>query len=364
MFSGSYLPEDVTFLLKVIDIPTTDIRAKERLIQNGTRHYSEMISREYPPSAQYLELFHQACKQNNARFAANLVTLARNIAESTPGEITLVSLARAGTPVGVLLNRIIREYLHRDVSHYSISIIRDRGIDEIALRHILQNDGHTASSIFFIDGWTGKGVIAQELATAITGFNQKLGTTISPALYVVADLSGTAGVAATSDDYLIPSSILNSVISGLISRSILNAEYIDTTDFHGCLYYQEFNDIDLSRNFVDAVMKEVQQLPQERWTEKCHVVSTDEQHELHKQSKAFINQMKEAYNISSIHHIKPGIGEATRVLLRRVPDRLLVRDAAAVEVAHLIQLADEKKIPCEEIPSLAYSASAIIHEMD
>jgi hypothetical protein len=364
MFSGSYLPEDVTFLLKVIDIPTTDIRAKERLIQNGTRHYSEMISREYPPSAQYLELFHQACKQNNSRFAANLVTLARNIAESTTGEITLVSLARAGTPVGVLLNRIIREYLHCDVCHYSISIIRDRGIDEIALQYILHNDGHSPSNIFFIDGWTGKGVIAQELATAITGFNQKWDTTISPALYVVADLSGTAGVAATSDDYLIPSSILNSVISGLISRSILNSEYIDATDFHGCLYYQEFNDIDLSRSFVNAVMNEVQQLPQERWNEKCHVVSPYEQHELLKQSRAFINQMKQVYNVSSIHHIKPGIGEATRVLLRRVPNRLLVRDASAVEVAHLIQLANEKGIPCEEIPSLAYSASAIIHEMD
>jgi hypothetical protein len=37
-FSGSYEPGDVTFLLKVVDIATTDVAEKERLIQAGT-HY-------------------------------------------------------------------------------------------------------------------------------------------------------------------------------------------------------------------------------------------------------------------------------------------------------------------------------------
>lgn len=364
MFSGSYSADDVTFLLKVIEMPSTEISVKERLIQSGARHYSEMISRESPPSVRYLELFHQACALNNARFAADLVTLARHIVSTVAEPITLVSLARAGTPVGVLLNRIIRECFHRQVHHYSISIIRDRGIDEAALQHILGVEGRPASSIVFIDGWTGKGVIAHELAKAVNEINQRWNTTISPALYVVADLSGTAGVAATSDDYLIPSSILNAVVSGLISRSILNAEYIGPGDFHGCVFYREFAEIDLSRTFVNAVMDEVRQIHTARATEGSRIVSPDEQAVLRERSETFISEMKQQYGIRSVHHIKPGIGEATRVLLRRVPDRLLVRDASVCEVAHLIQLAAEKDVPCEEMPSLAYRAAAIIHEMD
>jgi hypothetical protein len=46
-------------------------------------------------------------------------------------------------------------------------------------------------------------------------------------------------VAASAEDYLIPSSILNATLSGLISRSVLNADYIYAQDFHGCVFYQQ-----------------------------------------------------------------------------------------------------------------------------
>jgi hypothetical protein len=51
----------------------------------------------------------------------------------------VVSLARAGTPMGALLARALRWLGRTDVRHYSISIIRDRGIDENALAFILRN---------------------------------------------------------------------------------------------------------------------------------------------------------------------------------------------------------------------------------
>ncbi|MBC7475263.1 MAG: hypothetical protein H7263_13295, partial [Candidatus Sericytochromatia bacterium] len=46
MFHGSYKSDDVTFLLKPINIQETDILSKEKLIQSGSKHYSEMISQE------------------------------------------------------------------------------------------------------------------------------------------------------------------------------------------------------------------------------------------------------------------------------------------------------------------------------
>jgi hypothetical protein len=45
--------------------------------------------------------------------------------------VVIASLARAGTPIGVLLLRTLRAQGVPAV-HYSISIIRDRGIDRVA----------------------------------------------------------------------------------------------------------------------------------------------------------------------------------------------------------------------------------------
>src|SRR6266699_3418552 len=109
MFSGSYLPDDVIFLLKQVTLATTPVEEKERLIQSGRKHYSEMISGERLPSPLYLRVFHQALERQKARFARHLVELANLLHHSRPGPLTLVSMARAGTPVGVLLGRILRQ---------------------------------------------------------------------------------------------------------------------------------------------------------------------------------------------------------------------------------------------------------------
>ena len=58
--------------------------------------------------------------------------------------------------------------------------------------------------------------------------------------------------------------------------------------------------------------------------------------------------------------IKPGIGEATRVLLRRVPRALLLRDAAEPAVQHLAWLAREQQVPVETQATLPLRAVAII----
>src|SRR5262245_51077939 len=171
MFSGSYDPDDVVFLLTPVQLAPTPLAEKERLIQTGRCHYSEMIGEEYLPSQRYVQIFHEALDRVRERFARHLALLAGLIVEARPGDITLVSLARAGTPVGVILGRILRQRLGRRVAHYSLSIIRDRGIDEIALRFILER--HSAASVVYVDGWTGKGVIAEELRKSIVAFNER-----------------------------------------------------------------------------------------------------------------------------------------------------------------------------------------------
>ena len=355
-FSGSYRPDDVTFLLKRLPtLPFVDIERKERLIQSGQRHYSEMLSPEALPSPRYLEIFRSACEANRQQMARDCLTLATLIAARRSGPITLVSLVRAGTPVGVILKHLLHQVLGREACHYSISIVRDRGIDEVALRHILAQ-GHAPESIVFIDGWTGKGVISQVLTQAVEGFNRRHGCSIDSGLYVLSDLAGTAACAASSLDYLIPSSILNATVSGLVSRSVLN-DTIGPDDFHGCVYYKEFEAHDVSREFADDLVAAGLVLASQEGLNAPVPIDRARAREI---SIHFLAATMAHHGITDVNLIKPGIGEATRVLLRRLPRLLILRDPNAPDVSHLKVLATEKSVPLIVDVDLPYQAVSLI----
>lgn len=354
-FSGSYRPGDVQFLLKPIEIDPIDVAEKERLIQSGQRHYSEMLSRESLPSARYLEVFQRALVMGLDRMAQGVLDLAAIIAARRPGEITLVSLARAGTPVGVALKHVLREVFRRDSEHYSISIIRDRGIDRNALRFILDQAGRDPAGLMFVDGWTGKGVIARELRCALDDFERDQGVRLDADLYALTDLAGV-GIAPSNADYLIPSSILNATLSGLVSRSILN-EHIGPDDFHGCVYYREFVHADLSVWFIEELLGSVRARLTAGHAPNAQPVDSSVARAC---STALLADIRATFGIHDENRIKPGIGEATRVLLRRVPERVILRDPEAPEVVHLLELAREKNVPWQVDPTLPYQAVSLI----
>jgi len=353
MFHASYLKDDVEFLVKVIDMGYTDINDKERLIQSGALHYSQMISQEYEPSEAYLDIFYKAYELNKERFAKDILTLAYHLSQKK--EIVLVSLLRAGTPIGVLLKRTLRDVFGRDVNHYSISIIRDKEIDNLALKHIAKI--HPNCEFIFIDGWTGKGVINRELKHFIAKFNQENNMEISDALYVISDIASVSDFSVNNDDYLIPSAALNSTISGLVSRSILNDGYIKEGDFHGCRYYKEYLKSDLSLWFVDNIMKIIEDIE----IDKKPLLPQNSL--LNRKMSDFLINLQNEWNIKDINHIKPGIGESTRVLLRRVPYVILVQNLDSIDIAHLLLLAKEKEVRVVEDKTLPYRALALIKDV-
>jgi len=359
MFHGSYRPADVEFLLKPIKIDFIEnLKHKEALIQSGERHYSEMLSPERVPSEQYLALFRKAHVANRDRLARNCLGLAYLIHEHYGPDVTIVSLVRAGTPIGAIVRHLIEHVYGGRPAHYSVSIIRDRGIDTVALDEILTR-GHSPESIAFVDGWTGKGVISRELEIAVRDFNKRRGTRIDWGLNVLTDLAGTAARSASSEDYLIASSILNSTISGLVSRSILNGA-ISKDDYHGCVFFGEFAQHDLSQWFVDDVVAAALAV-RERDDIECPRAPT--RAALAATSRSFMAQAMERYGINDENLIKPGIGEATRVLLRRMPDRVIVRDFTCDRIEHLIALAAEKGVPVVLDPDLPYHAVSIIRSV-
>jgi hypothetical protein len=360
-FSGSYAPEDVAFLLRPVRIEPTPTAEKERLIQSGARHYSELLAMERVPGEAYLDLYHQALNANADRMAADVANLARRLDERWPrGEIVLVSLARAGTPLGVLLRRALARLRAAAPPHYSVSIIRDRGIDAAALDHI--RAAHDQGRIVFVDGWTGKGAIARELRRSVARYNRRCGANVPARLAVLADLAGAARFAATAEDYLIPSSVLNAVVSGLVSRTVLRDDLMGSGGFHACRYYAEWAEHDLSRAFVDLLSARV-----DGWLEAPRLIpvrwDSALRGALRRRSAAFVREMMARYGLRDENRVKPGIGESVRALLRRLPDRLLLRDADGPDVQPLLYLAGEAGIPVEVHPALPYRATVIIQSL-
>ena len=336
---GSYKPEDVTFLIKQIEVEELSALDKEKALQSGKKHYSEIIAQEYRPTDDYLNLFNALVSMNGQKMADALVTIAEHMHLNNPNEITIISLMRAGTPVGVLLKRILEMRFKREVKHYSISIVRDRGIDTNALNHILEQDKRAAESCLFVDGWTAKGVITKELKHYVSEYNKTKGYNLNDILYVLSDIGGTSDVTANFDDYAIPSGVLNSTISGLLSRSIWNDD-IGEHDFHGAKYYKELEEFDLSNYFVNKILALCMENPiAKAKDDKAEAI------EHHKKMMAYLEKVQKEYEEPDINMVKPGIAEATRVMLRRVPRVLIVRHINDKDTLHVIQLAKDKDVP-------------------
>lgn len=373
---GTYLDDDVIFLLKEINIENTSIKEKEDLIQSNKKHYSEMISKEYLPKESYMKIFYNSMELNKEKVAKNIIQLSNHINKKFNTPI-IVSLARAGTPIGVLLKRTLTEVFNKDTIHYTISIIRDKGIDINALNYIIEKESkklkiskeEVSKMILFVDGWTGKGVIKRELDFYIKDYNKNNNLNISSDLFVLVDICGKANVSASEEDYFIPSSALNSTISGLVSRTILTKEIIDKNEFHGCKVYNEFKNMDLSLWYIEEIMKEVKNIynhdkiliDMEMYVEINN--NKSKKKKLSEKSDIFMKKIQKEYNIKDINHIKPGIGETTRVLLRRIPDFILVKNKKLEEVKHIIELSKEKNVTVIEIKDLPFNTIGIIKEI-
>ena len=135
-----------------------------------------------------------------------------------------------------------------DLPHYSISIIRGKGIDENALLYMLQK--HPEAKLQFIDGWTGKGAIRKVLTEACGKLERDYGIILDDDLAVLADPGHCTDMFGTREDFLIPSACLNSTVSGLMSRTVLREDLIGPHDFHGSKYYREWLEQDHSNHFI------------------------------------------------------------------------------------------------------------------
>ncbi|MFD6470024.1 phosphoribosyltransferase [Streptomyces goshikiensis] len=351
---SSYAPEDVGWLLQdfsdvELEAPTEE---REEAIQAGGAHYAESLPVEYQPSPAYQELYQSALTASAARIARAVGTVTETVlAERTPSPV-LVSLARAGTPVGVLMRRWARVRHGLDLPHYAVSIVRGRGIDTNALRWLAAH--HDPADIVFVDGWTGKGAITRELAAALTAFEG-----FDPEIVVLADPGSCVTTYGTREDFLIPSACLNSTVSGLVSRTVLRSDLVGPADFHGAKFYRELAGADVSVGFVDTVAAHFDEVAEAVDAEVKELLAADRAPTW--EGWAAVERISEEYGIHDVNLVKPGVGETTRVLLRRVPWKILAQRGAGADLDHVRLLAEQRGVPVEEVDGLPYTCVGLIH---
>ena len=309
--------EGVTLLLKDItgQIEPLGTQARERKIQSGTPYY-EMLPIEYEPTPAYLHAYQDALARYAGITAEAVGSVARQIWAEKGDRAALVSLARAGTPVGILIKRYLKTYYHANVTHASVSIIRGRGIDENAMAWLLER--HAPEDLQFVDGWTGKGAIQGQLQQAMQAYPG-----VSPGLAVLSDPACLAEKWGTREDFLIASSCLNSVVSGLLSRTVYRPDLIGPQDFHGAVFYDQWQDRDLTYQFIDRI-------------------------------EAHFRPPKQTPPPPGPQTDRTAAEEVTQIC------RVFGDEA---HLGHLYQLAREKQVPLEVYPLVHYRACGLIREM-
>ncbi|MET9777511.1 phosphoribosyltransferase [Streptomyces sp. NPDC006367] len=357
---SSYAPDEVGWLLQDLSDVTLEAPTEEReeAIQSGGAHYAESLPVEYQPSEQYQELFHAALETSAARLARAVGAVTEVVLTERSSRPVLVSLARAGTPVGILMRRWARFRHGLDLPHYAVSIVRGRGIDANALRRLAAD--HDPADVVFVDGWTGKGAITRELAAALRDFEASDGITgFDPEIAVLADPGSCVRTYGTRDDFLIPSACLNSTVSGLISRTVLRADLVGPHDYHGAKFYRELAGADLSVAFLDAVSARFPEVAGTVDAQAKELLAADRTPTW--EGWAAVERISEEYGIHDVNLVKPGVGETTRVMLRRVPWKVLARTGAGADLDHVRLLAEQRGVPVEEVDGLPYTCVGLIH---
>ena len=372
LVNTTYSHDDVELLLKDLSGTMTalDTAEREKMIQSGI-HYSEMLPLEYRPTDKYMQIYNESLDTMSKKTAICTAVLGDKLYSKHSDKLVIISLARAGIPVGILVKRYIKMAYGVDVKHYSISIIRGKGIDINAMNYIREMCGDSCGveHFQFLDGWTGKGAINNQLSEAVKEMKDNWAgwDNLSDDLAVLADPANICKTCGTHEDFLIPSACLNGTVSGLVSRTILRNDliHVEDGDFHGAVYFKDLESDDKSIEFIDRVTQHFSDITHDELREQFNK-SNESSNETGLQ---IVRGLASEFDINDINLIKPGVGETTRVLLRRVPWAVLIDESNIKDteensgLEHIRRLCTEKNIPIMSHKLGNYKACGIIKDL-
>lgn len=317
---------------------------------------ADLVYEEKIPSQKIEELFSSVLELYKQQTAELVETLARKIIRQYGERVILVSLAGTGSPIGVLINRVFKMY-GLDIPHYSISFIHGKGIDANALDFIRRS--HPTGKIAFIDGWTGKGTVKNELEKSISEYNRKNETNISCRLAVLSDPAKILELSATKEDVCIPSACMESTVNGLVSHTVCSERFAGDSKFHGAVICHEFESHDRTMEFLDSIsgcfhdFGTLKKFTDARYCEKAEFVRPVYLHSV-------FSALKDEFPLVNMNKIKLGIGESSRTVACCRPIAVIInKNIPKCGTEFVCGVAQDKEIPCIECDIKQYQCAVI-----
>ncbi|TQL69892.1 RNA binding Pelota-like protein [Nocardioides albertanoniae] len=344
---SSYERDDVAWLLK-------DLSGADPETAAGP------LPVEGQPDEAHQELFATALSGSAERVAYAVGLVTEQVLARRGPDAVLVSLARTGTPIGVLMRRWAQRVHGLDLPHYALSIVPGRGVDETALAYLAAH--HDPAHVMFVDGWTGKGAIARELASSVEKANATLhahlSSPFSPELAVLADPGRAVSTYGTRDDFLIPAACLNATVAGLVSQTIIDDDLTGPNDFHGAMFYPDLASADVSKKFIDMIAARFPIVRTRIMRDIDAHLGGD--HTATWAGWDAVETLAEKFGVGDLDHLKPGVGATTWMLLHGELSKILVNPARDADVAHVKRLAQERGVPVERVTDLPYACVGLV----
>lgn len=305
---GSYPRRDVEWLMKPLGETET-----RRLADAGSTAAADVLD-EYLPADD--SMYESAMDSNADTVAGDVIRLADQVMrDAVPSghadddRIVIASIARAGVPAGILLKHTLERRYHMRVDHYAVGMARGNGIDPNARRRV--HELARGARVVFVDGWTGKGSIAAELA------DDEEVPAAERGLYVIADPCGKASGFGGTGDYLMPYAALNSTCCGLVSRTIADDRATGPDDYYAAMNYTDETRTgrDRSNEFIRDVKRRID------------AMLTDGHPKPGEATDAFLTRMRTEHGIDDTNRIKAGVAETIRMLLLNHAQKVIINDA-------------------------------------
>ncbi|MEI7057812.1 phosphoribosyltransferase domain-containing protein [Nocardioides sp. CCNWLW239] len=338
---GSYERDDVAWLLEDLSADTTSTSADEHV-------------------EAHRELFDEALKASAQRVAYAVGLVTEQVLARRGQDAVLVSLMRAGTPIGVLMRRWAQRVHGLDLPHYAISMVHGRGIDQTALAYLAVH--HDPAQVMFVDAWTGTGAIARELAASVEKANSTLdahlASPFSPELAVLADPGRSVSVYGTREDYLIPSACLGSTVSGLVSRPVLDDDRVGPNDFHGAVFQADLASADVSKRFIDTVAARFPIVRTKVMLDLGAHLGGD--HTPTWVGWDAVEAAAEKFGNGDASLVAAGVDETVRLLLHGEPAMILVNPARDADLDQVKRLAEARGVPLDRVSDLPYACLGLL----
>ena len=182
---------------------------------------------------------------------------------------------------------------------------------------------------------------------------EKYNQNIDDSLAVLADPAKKSEIYGTRKDVCIPNACLNSTVSGLVSRTIHNSDYIKDTDFHGAVFFDSLVSQDYSNYFIEKVSSKFK---------KNHSNVIFEKPELSYVDHVFNTLISKKILDKNFDptRVKLSIGEVSRSVIRRISSRIFIKNTDDPNVQFVMHMASLKSIPVFKDSICEYSCVSIL----